>query len=78
MGQLARTQVHWVIEPLLGAGLTVDQIEVLVFRLGFEAVVSEGRGTVASVHTLVAAEPPAVQAAWAATIGRMIELDRPT
>ena len=77
MGQFARTQVHWVIEPLLAAGLTVDQIEVLVFRLGFEAVVSAGRGTVAGVHAVVAAEPPAVQAAWAATIGRMIELDGP-
>ncbi|MFQ1003770.1 hypothetical protein [Modestobacter sp. SSW1-42] len=77
MEQLARKQVHWVIEPLLEAGLSVDQIEVLVFRLGFEAVVSEGRGTVAGVHTVVAAESPEVQAAWAATVGRMIELDGP-
>jgi hypothetical protein len=77
VGQLARKQVHWVIEPLLAAGLTVDRIEVLVFRLGFEAVVSEGHGTAADVHSVVAAEPAEVQAAWAATIGRMIELDGP-
>jgi hypothetical protein len=75
--QLAHEQVHWVIEPLLAAGLTVDQVEVLVFRLGFEAVVSEGRDTVASVHTVVAAESPQVQAAWAVTVGRMIELGDP-
>ena len=77
MGQLESKQVQWVVEPLLEAGLTVDQVEVLVFRLGFEAVVSEGRGTVASVHTVVAAESPEVQAAWAVTVGRMIELGDP-
>ena len=77
MGQVEREQVHWVIEPLLEAGLTVDQVEVLVFRLGFEAVVSEGRGTVPSVQTVVAAESPEVQAAWAVTVGRMIELGDP-
>ena len=69
--------MRWVIEPLLEAGLTVDQVEVLVFRLGFEAVVSEGRGTVASVQAVVAAEPPQVQSAWAVTVGRMIELADP-
>ena len=77
VGQLERKQVHWVIEPLLEAGLTVDQVEVLVLRLGFEAVVGEGRGTVASVQTVVAAESAEVQAAWAVTVGRMIELGDP-
>ena len=78
MGQLEHSTIRWVIAPLLEAGLTVDQVEALVFRLGFEAVVSGGRGTAASVHALVAAEPPPVQAAWATTIGRMIELGPPT
>ncbi|GAB4079789.1 hypothetical protein GCU67_01610 [Modestobacter muralis] len=78
MEQLDRTQVRRVIEPLLEAGLTIDQVEVLVFRLGFEAVVGAGPGTVAGVHTLVAAESPEVQAAWAVTVGRMIELAGPT
>jgi hypothetical protein len=72
--QLAHEQVHWVIEPLLEAGLTIDRVEVLVFRLGFDAVVSEGRDTVASVHAVVAAESRQVRAAWAVTVGRMIEL----
>ena len=77
MGQLERKRVHWVIEPLLEAGLTVEQVEVLVLRLGFEAVVGVGRGTVAGVQTVVAAESPQVQAAWAVTVGRMIELGDP-
>ena len=70
--------MRWVIEPLLAAGLTVDQIEVLVSRLGFAAVVGEGPGTVASVHGVVAGEAPAVRAAWAVTVGRMFELDGPS
>jgi hypothetical protein len=78
VGQLARTQVRWVVEPLLAAGLTVGEVEALVFRLGFEAVVDGGRGTVAGVHALVAGEPPAVRTAWAVAVGRMIELEGPS
>ncbi|MCZ2830621.1 hypothetical protein O2W14_17425 [Modestobacter sp. VKM Ac-2986] len=77
MEQHAHAQVHRVIEPLLEAGLTVDRVEALVVRLAFEAVVGTGPGTVADVHTVVAAESPEVQAAWAVTVGRMMELAGP-
>jgi hypothetical protein len=70
-------QQHWLIQPLLDAGLQLDQIRTLVFRLAFEGIVTEGRGTLAAVRELVADQPRSVQAAWAQTIGRMILLDLP-
>ena len=70
-------QQHWLIQPLLDAGLQLDQIRTLVFRLAFAGIVSEGHGTLAAVRELVADQPRAVQAAWAETIGRMIGSDHP-
>ena len=70
-------QEHWILQPLIDAGLELDQIRTLVFRLAFEGIVTEGRGTLAAVRGLVAGEPPAVQAAWAETIGRMIAVELP-
>ena len=65
----APEQQYWIIEPLLDAGLELEQIRVLLFRLAFEAIV----GDCATVLTaLVGDQPPAVQAAWRHAIGRMI------
>ncbi|HEY0127454.1 MAG TPA: hypothetical protein VGB58_09995 [Blastococcus sp.] len=69
-------QHEWVIRPLLDAGLGVDRIKDLLFRLGFESIVSEGRGTAIHVSAIVDSEPPHVQAAWHEVIGRMISTDR--
>ena len=55
----------------------LDQIRVLVFRLAFEATVSEGLRSVASVTDLVSDQPAEVQAAWSEVIGRMITLPEP-
>ena len=76
MGSLSPQQHEWVIRPLIDAGLGLDRIRDLLFRLGFEAIVSEGQGTAAQVTTLVSAEPAHVQAAWHEVIGRMIALNR--
>lgn len=67
-------QQNWIIQPLITAGLGLDQIRTLMFRLGFEAIISEGRGIVASVTSLVSDQPVEVQAAWTEMIGRMITL----
>ncbi|TFV63738.1 UNVERIFIED_ORG: hypothetical protein E4P37_14310 [Bacillus sp. AZ43] len=74
MGSLSPQQYEWVIRPLLDAGLGLDRIRDLLFRLGFEAIVSEGRGTAAQVSTLVRDQPVAVRAAWPEVIDRMIAL----
>ena len=63
-----------MIRPLIDAGLGLDRIRELLFRLGFEAIVSENRGTVAIVQTLVSDQPARVQIAWTEVIGRMISL----
>ncbi len=69
---LAPEQQYWIIEPLLDAGLELDQIRDLVFRLGFDSVVTEGAGTLAGLTSLVEDQPSDVQAAWAQAIGRML------
>ena len=56
-----------MIEPLLDAGLDLDEIRVLVFRLAFETIVGTGPLT-----ELAGDQPPRVQAAWRHAIGRMI------
>jgi hypothetical protein len=48
-----------------------------MFRLAFEGIVTEGRGTLAAVRGLVTGQSPAIQAAWAETIGRMIAVELP-
>jgi hypothetical protein len=75
--QRAPDQQYWIIEPLLDAGLGLDEIRTLVFDLGFQAIVSEGSGTVADVLDVVRDQPLAVRRAWQAMIGRMLDLDEP-
>jgi hypothetical protein len=65
-----REQQFWVIEPLLDAGLEVEQITELVFRLSFEIVVCGS--PLERVTHLAHDRPPAVQAAWRQAIGRML------
>lgn len=75
--QLAPEQQYWVIQPLLDAGLGLEEIRTLVFDLGFQAIVTEGHGTADVVQHLVSDRPTPVRAAWAQTIGRMLALDAP-
>ncbi len=65
----APEQQYWIIEPLLEAGLDLEQIRVLLFRLAFDAIVGEGD---TALTALVGDQPPAVQTAWRHAIGRMI------
>ena len=58
-----------MIEPLLDAGLDLDEIRVLVFRLAFDTIVGAATPTLTD---LAADRPPDVQAAWRLAIGRMI------
>jgi hypothetical protein len=65
---------HWVIQPLVDAGLAMEQIRALVFQLAFDDLVSDGRATVAGIHAVVRDQPARVQAAWAEMLGRMLAL----
>jgi hypothetical protein len=75
--QRAPEQQYWVIEPLIEAGLGLDEIRTLLFDLGFQAIVSEGSGTAADVLAVVRDQPAGVRSAWQVMIGRMLHLDEP-
>ena len=66
----------WLIQPLLDAGLDLEDVTGLVSRLAFEAVVA-GPELDDAVCGLVADRPPAVRAAWTETIHRMITVPAP-
>ena len=63
--------VRWVVQPLLDAGLPADQVHDLVFRLAFQATVSDGAVDVAA---LVAGRPAPVRDAWWLVVGRLLTL----
>lgn len=74
---LTPAQQRWVIEPLVAAGLRIDQITDLVFRIAFAAIVTEESGVVPTVTSVVDDEPAEVRDAWATMIHRMLLLDVP-
>jgi hypothetical protein len=66
---------QWIVQPLVDAGVPPERVRELVFRLAFDDVVREGRGTVAGLGEVVADQPPAVRAAWAQVIGRILAVE---
>ena len=74
VGSLSPEQLYRIIEPLVDAGLELEQIRVLLTRLAFDAIVSEGSATLSGLTDVVRDQPPEVQAAWLRVVGRMIAL----
>ena len=68
---------YWIVEPLIEAGVALDEVRELVFRLAFEAITG-GVASVVAAHGLVADRPVHVRAAWDETLGRMIQAHEPT
>jgi len=68
----------WVLQPLVDAGLTSEEIRDLVLRLGCDAVVHGEDGTVGSVQRLVVDRPAEVRDAWAVMLGRLLASDEAT
>lgn len=62
----------WVLQPMMDAGVPLEQVRELVFRLAFDDVLGEGSG---DFGELVADQPPAVRTAWAQVIGRMLAVE---
>jgi hypothetical protein len=71
----SRAREQWVVQPLVDAGVELEQIRALVFHLAFEDLVTQGRRTLAGLGDPVADQPPQVRAAWAQMIGRMLLVD---
>ena len=74
MGGFTPQQFHWVIAPLLAAGLALDEVRDHLFRLAFDGIVSGGR---AGVGHLVSDQPDHLRAAWVEVVDRMIRLHAP-
>jgi len=64
----------WVIAPLLEAGLDLDDVRELLFRVSFECVVRPGQADPAGTPALLEDRPAAVRAAWIETVDRMLRV----
>jgi hypothetical protein len=73
----ASEKQHWVLQPLIDAGLATEQIRTFLYQLAFDGIVGEGRVTVAALHAVVADQPARVQAAWTETVCRLLALPGP-
>ena len=75
MPSLPPEQQQWIVQPLADVGLARAEIESLLVRLAFDAVVDEGEQVLACAWDLVAGCPPEVRAAWTRTLARLLTLD---
>ena len=73
---VAREQHYWLIEPLLRAGMDLEEIRTRITRLTFDCIVGAGPEAASNLTTLVD-QPPEVRAAWAEMITRMLALGEP-
>lgn len=64
-------QPQWIVAPLLGAGLTVDDVRTLLFRVTFECLVG-GRRDISDVSAFLGERPAHVRTAWIETVNRML------
>jgi len=71
---LAHEQPYWVVQPLVDAGLTAEEIRGLLVHLGFDAIVQAGPFSPADAMAPVRDRPAQVRAAWAEVIDRMMTL----
>ena len=67
------SQPHWIVAPLLGAGLDVDDVRTLLVRVTFECLVG-GRTDLSDVSAFLGEQPPPVRAAWNETVNRMLAM----
>lgn len=63
----------WVIQPLLDAGLAVEDVRTLLVRVTFECLVG-GRTDLSDVSAFLGEQPPLVRAAWNETVNRMLAM----
>lgn len=64
-------QGRTVLQPLLDAGVSVEDLRAMLFEVAFAGIVG-GSELDASLRDVVAGRPAAVQAAWVQVIDRML------
>jgi hypothetical protein len=62
----------WIIQPLLDAGLRIDEVRHLLFRVSFDCMVGARPGDLSDPTPHLGPRPPQVRAAWIQTVGRML------
>ena len=72
MATIAHDHQLWLIQPLLDAGLELDEVRMLVVRLVSAADIADWWIAPSSLTRLVSDRPPEVRAAWIEVIDRMI------
>lgn len=65
------SQPQWIVAPLLDAGLHLDDVRTLLFRVTFECLTG-GRTDLSDVSAFLGEQPSHVRAAWVETVNRMI------
>ena len=60
------------IQPLLEAGLALDDVRDLLFRVSFAHMVNAGQCDVWDATAFLGPQPAAVRAAWIETVDRML------
>jgi hypothetical protein len=66
------SEPHRIIQPLIDAGLDLDEVRTLLFRVAFEAITTEGRCDLTDTTAFLGPQPDAVRAAWLETVDRML------
>ncbi len=66
------SEPHRIIQPLIDAGLGLDEVRTLLFRVSFDCLVSEGGCDLSDVTAFLGPQPGAVRAAWLETVDRMM------
>ena len=64
----------WVIQPLLEAGLELDEVCELLFLVSLTSLVSSPPCDILDAPALLGHRPPAVRAAWMETVDRMLRV----
>ncbi len=75
MGLRESDLLYWVVQPLIDAGLSRNEMETLLLHLAFDAIVTDDEGPVALLDAPVRGQPAEVRTAWVTTLGRMIALE---
>jgi hypothetical protein len=64
-------QQHWILRPLVEAGLTRDEMSTLLFRLAFDSSIDPARPSALDLQALVGDRSVHVRRAWLEVLDRM-------
>ena len=66
-----------IVEPLPETGVGHEQVQNLLFRLPFHAIICDGPADAATLAELVGDQPSAVRPAWLTMLDRILTVPQP-